>query len=285
MGNWNNKYVEFFEKNPFPLNMEIINGIKENLDKKRCDNPLASIVMIAHNEENRILSSLWSLSDNVVDYPIEIIVIDNNSTDKTTQILDTLEINWHEEQRKGPGFARQAGLDIAKGKLYLCIDSDTIYPPQYINTHIKALLREGIVCASSTYGFIRDGKYSGIKLWCYEKLRDLYNLIQSVNRPELCVRGAVFSFNIEYGKKIGFKTNILRGEDGSLAFELMKNYGKYVYIRSSKGRAMTSSSYFDSKGSFSKGVMVQIKKGIRSIPSLFLKKRSYDDDKSNIINS
>lgn len=284
MASWYEKYKKIFEISPEDIPNDIVTQIKDNLSLKISDSlPLASVVVIAHNEEKRILSCLWSLSDCITSFPIEIIVIDNNSTDSTTQLLDRVGVKWYEEKRKGPGYARQAGLEKALGKYYICIDSDTLYPPHYIETHIRCLEKEDVVCVSSTYSFLPNKKYSLIKLRSYEILRDLYNIILNIKRPELCVRGAVFSFNIKYGRKIGFKTDILRGEDGSLAFSLMKKYGKYVYIKSRKARAITSSSFFDSKDSFFSAFKSQILKAFSSITYIFYKKDEYKDDKSNLI--
>jgi len=47
-----------------------------------------------------------------------------------------------------------------------------------------------------------------------------------------------FGFNTELGRKFGFRTDIIRGEDGSLALA-MKPYGKLVFIHAGKARVMT----------------------------------------------
>ena len=97
------------------------------------------MVAIAHNEGNRIFSCLWSICENNCHFPIEIIVVNNHSTDNTESILKKLGVTYYNEEQKGPGFARQCGLNHAKGKYCVCIDSDTMYPPLYITTMTKAL--------------------------------------------------------------------------------------------------------------------------------------------------
>ena len=99
--------------------------------------PLVSVGAIAHNEEKRILSCLWSLCENQHNYPVEILVINNHSTDHTEEVLKELGVTYFNEYRKGPGFARQCGLNHARGKYHLCIDAATLYPPQYISSMIK----------------------------------------------------------------------------------------------------------------------------------------------------
>src|SRR5688500_5266197 len=54
--------------------------IKERLEALQSSDPLVSIVIPAYNEETSILKTLWSLSRNKTTYPVEIIVVNNNST-------------------------------------------------------------------------------------------------------------------------------------------------------------------------------------------------------------
>ena len=54
-----------------------------------------------------------------------------------------------------------------------------------------------------------------------------------------------FSFNTETGRRFGFRTDIIRGEDGSLALA-MKPYGKIVFITSRKARVLTSNGTLNS---------------------------------------
>ena len=62
--------------------------------------------------------------------------------------------------------------------------------------------------------------------------------LQSFNRPELSVRGLVFAYNTELARKVGIRTDIIRGEDGSLALGL-KPYGRIAFVRKRRARAVT----------------------------------------------
>lgn len=113
------------------------------------------------------------------------------------------------------------------GKYHLCIDADTLYPPQYISTMIKVLQDKEVAGAYALWSFLPNEHHLG--LFFYETLRDLYLKIQNLNRPELNVRGMAFAFHTETARKEGFRTDILRGEDGSLALAL-KKYGKLRFV-------------------------------------------------------
>lgn len=280
--NWYLNYLSIFGKSLEEIPEKTIKEIKCKLQLGKQDEPLVSVVAIAHNEEKHILSCLWSLSENKCNFPYEILVVNNNSTDRTADILNMTGIKWFHEPKKGPGYARQCGLNHARGKYYICIDADTLYPPYYIQTIVDQLKRPGISCAFSLWSFMPDKQHSKTGLFLYELLRDIYLKIQSFKRPELCVRGMVFGFNTEMGRKIGFRTDIIRGEDGSLAYAL-KEYGKLVFITNRKARVLTDNSTLNADGSFFKSFTKRLAKALKNTINLFLKKNKYIDKNSNLI--
>ena len=194
---WYESYLSCYEIDPKLVKDETFENIKLLLNKRNSLDPILSIVIIAHNEEKRILACLWSLCNNICDYPLEIIVVNNNSSDQTEELLKRLNVTYYNETQKGPGYARQCGLNHAKGKYYLCIDADTLYPPYYIATHIANLEAKNVIATYSLWSFFPDKTHSSSALKCYEILRDIYLYFQSFKRPELNVRGMAFSFKID----------------------------------------------------------------------------------------
>lgn len=280
---WYSKYLTIFEKPLDSIPASIKQEIKNKLQALQSETPLISVVLIAHNEEEHLLACLWSLCENKTEFPLEIIVVNNNSTDRTVELLEELDARWFDEKQKGPGFARQRGLDEARGKYHLCIDSDTMYPPEYINTHMKYLLKDDVACTYGLWSFIPTKKNPAWALAIYEGLRDVHLRLQDIKRPELNVRGMVMGFRTEYGRQFGFRTDIKRGEDGSLALD-MKPLGKLVFVTSRKARALTCNSTLDQDGSLLNSIQIRIKKAASGFTGLFTKKDNYDsDDTSNII--
>jgi len=113
-------------------------------------------------------------------------------------------------------------------------------------------------------------------------LRDLHLRIQSIQRPELCVRGMTFGFNTELGRKFGFRTDIIRGEDGSLALA-MKPYGKLVFIHSGKARVMTGYGTLNNDGSLFNSFKTRLVKAFKGAGSMFTRKNEYKDEDNNLI--
>ena len=72
----------------------------------------------------------------------------------------------------------------------------------------------------------------------YEFFRDIYLRIQNINRPELTVRGLAFGYYTENAMKEGYRVELLRGEDGSMALD-MKKYGKIKFVYDKRCRVIT----------------------------------------------
>ena len=282
MGMWYKPYLAIFDKEWTNVPAGIKDEIREKVSRFCPAEPLVSIVLIAHNEEKRIAACLWSLCNNVYHFPTEIIVVDNMSTDHIVEVLSDLGVTYFEEQRKSPGFARACGLEHARGKYHLCIDSDTLYPPHYVDTHIRQLQRKDVVCTYSLWSFLPDENHSFWGLLGYEFLRDIYLNIQNIKRPEKNVRGMVLAFHTEPAREVGFRTNIIRGEDGMMALGL-KKYGKLVFIRSRKARAVTCNSTLDGKGSLWQNFLFRLRKSTKEFAGLFHAQEHYADTPSNMI--
>jgi glycosyltransferase involved in cell wall biosynthesis len=100
-----------------------------------------SIIVPAYNEEKTIYSILQSVREQKIrEFIFEIIVIDDGSTDKTVEILEShphlYDRLLKQESNSGKGAAVIAGLSIATGDYILFQDADLEYDP----TEYAALL-------------------------------------------------------------------------------------------------------------------------------------------------
>lgn len=279
---WYTKYLTVYEKPFDTVSSETINEIKRKISKLQSSHPLATVSVIGYNEEKHLLACLWSLSETRCKYPIEIIGVDNDSKDRTGEIFRAIGVPYYTETRHSCGFARSCGLSHAKGKYHINIDGDTLYPPLYVETMINVLSQKDVVAASSLWSYIPDDNHSRFGLILYELTRDIYLFLQSFKRPELSVRGLVFAYHTEAARQIGIRTDIIRGEDGSLALRL-KKYGKIKFVRSHKARAITGYGTVSADGSLFNSFKKRAVKGIKHFASLFHSKEKYEDDDSNLI--
>ena len=281
MEKWYDKYLSIYGKSFDEIPDSVLDEIKNNLAKKQSVEPLASIVVIAYNEERRLAACLWSLSELQTKYPIEILGVNNNSKDRTEEVYQRLGLPYFTELRQSPGFARQCGLTHAKGKYHFCIDADTFYPAQYVDLMMAKLARPNVSCVSSFWSFFPDENHSRFGLFLFEMIRDMFLFVQHFKRPELCVRGMVFAFNADYARKVAIRTDIRRGEDGSLALSL-KPFGKIAFLYNRKARPVTGYGTIGSQSlwqSFVQHVKIQGK----GLSRIFFKKDHYEDSEDNLV--
>lgn len=281
MPKWYDKYLSIYGKSYDDLPENILDEIKGKLAKLQSKEPLVSVVVIAYNEEKRLAACLWSLSEMRTQYSIEILGVNNNSKDRTEQVYQRLGLPYYNENRQSPGYARQCGLDNAKGKYHFCIDADTFYPSQYVDLMMTKLTKPNVSCVSSFWSFYPDKKHSAVGLFCFELIRDLFLFVQHFKRPELCVRGMVFAFNSEYARQVKIRTDIRRGEDGSLALSL-KQFGRISFLYRRSARPVTGYGTLKEDSllsSFFHHVKIQIK----GISRIFYKQNHYEDSSDNLI--
>lgn len=100
------------------------------------------------------------------------------------------------------------------------------------------LERADVSCVSSFWSFFPDEQHSALGLFFYELVRDIFLWVQHFKRPELCVRGMVFAFKTDLARQVKIRTDIRRGEDGSLALSL-KPYGKIAFLYNRNARPIT----------------------------------------------
>jgi len=278
---WYDKYLSIYGKPFSEVPQSIIDETREGLAKLQSDNPLVSIVVIAYNEETHLQACLWALSHIQCSHPVEIIGVNNDSKDRTEEIYQKSGIPYYTEYQHSCGYARRCGLQNCRGKYYFDIDSDTLYPPLYFDIMMKELLKPDVSCVSSLWSYFPDEQHSKLQLRIFEMCRDLFLYIQHFKRPELSVRGLVFAYNADYGRKEEYRVDIIRGEDGSMALSL-KKYGRIAFVRNRKARAVTGYGTSD-QPSVWKMLIHHAKIQLKGITRIFYKKDHYEDSDDNLV--
>jgi glycosyltransferase involved in cell wall biosynthesis len=100
-----------------------------------------SFIIPCFNEEKHIERCIIAIAEEIHATKIqaEIIVIDNNCTDKTAEIAKKLGAIVIEESKKGVVWARQKGYSIAKYDLIANIDADSFLSPGWIRTSLSEI--------------------------------------------------------------------------------------------------------------------------------------------------
>jgi glycosyltransferase involved in cell wall biosynthesis len=110
--------------------------------------PFLSVVICSFNREKYIADAIESLVNQTLTSDLyEILIIDNNSKDKTAKIaLEWLEkhkathqILYFKETNQGLCFARNRGIQEAKGQFICYIDDDGIADPNFLEVQYNFL--------------------------------------------------------------------------------------------------------------------------------------------------
>lgn len=124
-------------------------------------NPLVSVIIPAYNAENFIAETLSSIFAQIY-RPIEIVVVDDGSTDKTAEIVKnyqtskTNKTNQTDKTNKtndtdliyiyqhnaGPSSARNTGIKAAKGEYIAFLDADDLWTKEKLDKQIQLFKKE-----------------------------------------------------------------------------------------------------------------------------------------------
>ena len=132
---------------------------KENL-LEDYELPSVSVLIPAFNEEKSIEATMKSiLASDYSSKKLEIIIIDNNSTDRTYMLAKKfaedykknsgkVEVRVYIEKKKGKGNALNLGISKARNEIILTMDADTFVEPWSLKNLIKYFKDESVMCVS-----------------------------------------------------------------------------------------------------------------------------------------
>jgi len=123
---------------------------------------LVSVIIPTYNRAKRLPRSIEScLTQTHQD--VEVVVIDDGSTDETPEILRELTEKWGSERLRyirqdnhGACVARNVGLDSARGEFIQFLDSDDVIHPVKFEKQIKALRESQYPVAVCDFQYIKD---------------------------------------------------------------------------------------------------------------------------------
>jgi dolichyl-phosphate beta-glucosyltransferase len=120
------------------------------------DPSILTIIVPAYNEEARIAESLDKIAAYITEttHPVDVIVVNNNSTDRTSEIVNTYAERYSFIQQlhqpvQGKGAALKMGIMAGRGKyLFLC-DADLSMPIEEVEKFIPPALGDYDIAIAS----------------------------------------------------------------------------------------------------------------------------------------
>ncbi|WP_421829938.1 glycosyltransferase family 2 protein [Larkinella sp.] len=275
---WISKHV--FEYDPAQIPAERLDDLRARLTQFQVSKPEVSIVIPAYNEEANLLNMLSSLADQQLAQPTELLVVNNNSSDRTQAILDQCGVRSILEKQPGVAYARQAGLLAARGRIIANADSDCVYPAGWSSTISAPLQKPEIGCTYGLYAFLPSPQSSRLALYGYEKTAQFVNHVRNRHKAYLNVYGfnfafrredalAVGGFELDSGREGSVAELVAAGitpppsgrcEDGLMALALLQQgKGKILRVGSLKARVWTSDRRLMADGSLGKAFTNRVK--------------------------
>lgn len=252
-----------------------ITNLKQRLARFSPENPLVSVVIPAWNEEEGILHTLISLANTNTKYSTELLIIDNNSSDGTVNLIKHLGLKIFLEIKQGVGHARTCGLHKAKGKFILTCDSDTLYPAGWITAMVEGMINnEQVYCVHGSYSFLPSHNTPRWQYAFYEIMSSIIIKKKEKTQPYLNTLG----FNCGFIRQKGIDINgydietqrTFRGtagvveqnatEDGMMALRLQQLGGKIKAIDGSEARVWTSDRRIQLDGGLKNALAMRVKK-------------------------
>jgi glycosyltransferase involved in cell wall biosynthesis len=118
---------------------------------------LVSVIVPAYNAETFIAEALDSAFEQDYD-PLEVIVVDDGSTDRTAEVAARYEVQLVRQSNRGPAAARNAGLALARGEYIAILDADDIWPSDRLSALVGALSAGAGIAIGLTEFFVTPGE-------------------------------------------------------------------------------------------------------------------------------
>ncbi len=125
------------------------------------DNPLISVIVPIYNVEKYLKRCIESIRNQTY-VNLEIILVDDGSTDRCAEICDEYanldnRIKVIHKENGGLSEARNFGLDIMSGEYVTCIDSDDFVSPFFVENLFLALVKGNCTISGSWFVEYYDG--------------------------------------------------------------------------------------------------------------------------------
>ncbi len=192
--------------------------------------PFISVVIPALNEAKNIQQCLRNIEKQRFD-GLEVIVVDNGSTDQTVKLAREFNCKVIQEFKRGVSAARQAGFLEAKGEVVASTDADTLIGQDWL----------GQIAAEFLYDPELVGLYGPVHLQGFKKMvgkqtiekafAQFLKINQQLKRPHFC--GANFAVRRDAFMKTGgfrhrHQSFYQKAEDVQLSLKL-KQLGRIRY--------------------------------------------------------
>ncbi len=191
--------------------------------------PAVSILVAAYNEQDRILETIESIEKQ--DYPgkLEVIVVNDGSTDRTREQLASMSRPWlrviNLERNGGKAAALNHALAVAAHPLVITIDGDSyLYKDALQNLVLRFLNDPASTAAVAGAVLVRNSRHNLVtkmQEWDYFHGISAVKRLQSLYQGTLVAQGAFSLYRADVLREVGGWKNTV-GEDIVMTWAILE---------------------------------------------------------------
>ena len=212
-----------------------------------------TVLMCAHNEETRISQAIQSILQQHYSGPIDLLVVDNASSDQTKQeIQKWIPCSFPNRSIRtlycpvlGKSHALNTGLAHITTKYFITVDADTCLEKnavQKIMNHIVAT-QSSCVAGNLFVQNTTDSFFTKIQTYDYLLSIAAVKRYQGSYRSTLVAQGAFSAFQTQAVRKLGGWKNVM-GEDIVLTYQLLQHGLSSTYEPAAVGYTQVPDTFF-----------------------------------------
>lgn len=197
-----------------------------------------SIIVPVYNAEEYLDRCIQSILKQTFSN-FELILINDGSTDKSLDICDKYCRNDRRiivinQENKGVSFSRNLGIEIAKGRFLLFIDSDDCIDCdmiEYLYNMIVDYDCDVSMCRCKLYidGKLKNKTKDDNVITCYKTNREIFENFIVENKFLLSIWNKLYKKSIFIDNDIRFPVDIRYSEDAVLNYKVFLNINKAVF--------------------------------------------------------
>jgi len=197
-----------------------------------------TVLVAARNEADRIQETISYIAGQDYPGPIEVLVVDNGSTDGTRALAEAYgaatgqRVRCIDEPRPGKSHALNTGLAAVETELVITLDADTLLHPQAIRQLVARLLSAPpdvqAVAGSVLVRNSRDNLWTRMQEWDYFLGIASVKRMQGLYQGTLVAQGAFSLYRARALLQAGGWPDAI-GEDIVLTWQLMRRGARVYY--------------------------------------------------------
>lgn len=202
-------------------------------------NPITvSVIIPTYNSAKTLPVCLASLGNQ--SYPkskVEIIIVNDASTDNTLKILNRLELPPNTKiishnSNEALAAARNTGVRNASGEIFIFLDADMEMPDNFIEEHVISHRKSGVIGVLSAIKPSTNNPYDKYQRYLYEARRGASKFGAGTPLPFHVFLFNCTSLKKQAPEKVGLFDDAIKyygGEDTEFSYRLWQKYPEGLY--------------------------------------------------------